>query len=447
MGVQVNPSVAGISALTDGEEGYVKNLYTNEKRWCVLGDSIAAQQTSNTSTTEYLLAKGPIVRALMRLGFPATFKRAYNFATDGSTTADMLTAGGQLDTLLAAHAVTPFERCFISLGTNDTNGGVTIATILANLTTIFTRLKQAGIISVVWGVLPRGADVAMTNPKRNNLYITQWERELAVENPWVEFIDCGRGLEDNSTAFGNGVASMFYDSPPLHPSDLGAEIMGEAIYSYYSARGMQPQIRGVSSAADLYNATYNPMGVVFESPNPVMTGTTGSLTGGATGQAPTGMTCNAGAWAKGTQTLTSGQTLPTAVCTLAASSTHYLYDDATASGAWVSEGPLPGDVIYGEAIVELAATVNVTQVILQLNESDGTTTIVYQCANQQSGSPVVQDVPGTKTIYMRTPDCTVRTWSGAGSASIFLRANCITTAGASGTFTVKSFAVRKRYAG
>jgi lysophospholipase L1-like esterase len=404
-----------------------------------------------TPTNSFINAKNWLARFLVRAGWPAWHGPADNFATAGSTTADMLAPGGQVEALIAAHKVTPYERAFVCVGTNDTNGGASFNTVVSNLALIFDILSKAGIVPVYIGILPRGADGAITAAKRKNLAINSWAAEYAAKKWFVEYIDCGEYLADNSNSASNIIPALAYDVPGLHPSDLGAELMGEALLEYYGGAGVEdaaktcrliPQWRQISRRGDAYNAADNPFGVCFEGANPLMTGTAGSLLGGATGTAPDGMSVSAGAWSAGTQNLPNGQSIPSAVCVLSASATHFLYDDATASGAWASEGPIPGDVIVALAKVKLTNTTNITNLRLQLVEDNGSGSFSTECLNP--GTPAkLADISGSKIFYLITPAITVRPYAGSGAAALYVRLYCTTLSGG-GTMEVLSFEMRKR---
>lgn len=412
------------------------------RRWAVLGDSIASQNGAVTATTNYLNAKGFLVQALMRMGWPAYHDNTLNFATSGANSGQMIEPGGQVDSIVAANATTPIERVFISMGTNDPGNGLTYAQSIGNLAIMFTRLRDAGIIPVYTCVLPRGNDGAMTDAKRHRICINSWAFEYARVNPWLEVIDCGVNLSDNANAFGNILSTHSADL--LHPGDTGAELMGISIADYYGQR-LGSLFRPLAQRGDVYNAAFNPGGVCFESPNPMLVGTGGALAGGATGVVPDGHTGTGGVWSKGTQTLANGLTRDTAIVTLAAATTHHLYDDATAVGAWANEGPLPGDRIYGACRVRLANTVNVSIFKLQMSESDGATTFSVECGNQDGTSPAKLAVGATpREFWLVTPDLVVRPYAGSGNCSLFMRMNCTTLAGGAGTMEVLDFWIRKR---
>lgn len=415
------------------------------KRWGVMGDSIAGQCSSVTSTTRYLNAKGFLPQLLMRLGFPASFEPEDNFAIAGANSSQMLDVGGQVDQIVASATASPIERMFISMGTNDPGNGLTYAQTISNLANIFRRLRDAGMIPVYTCVLPRGNDGAITTAKRTNMAVNSWAHEFAAANSWMEVIDCGVYLANGANAFGN-ILTAHADGSFLHPNDTGAELMAVAMEEYYVQRGLGRLWRPLTQRGDVYDATNNPWGVCFEGASPFLTGTGGALAGGATGQVPDGHTGTAGTWSKGSITLPNGATRDTAIVAVGSSLAHHLYDDATATGAWATEGPLPGDRIYAAARVRLQNTASVTQFKLTLAESDGSgTTQTAECGNQDSTTPGKLNVGATaKEFWLITPTLTVRPYSGGGNCSMYARMQITTGAAAAGSMEVLEMVMRKR---
>lgn len=393
----------------------------------LMGDSIMALTTNYASQRN---ASGAVSWMLARLGQPWYLPVANNFAVGGTTTDVMVSS--QLPLVLASHASKPMSRVFISAGTNDPPAGNTLAQIKNNLTTIFDTLLSRGIIPVHHGILPRGADGADTNFKRMNRHLNEWMQWYAYTRGGLEFIDCGLDLADNSNASGNALAALT-DGSQLHPLDPGGFLMGKRLADYYSARGIGKSIRFASTQADKYDATYNPTGVVFDNPNPL-------LQGGTT--APTDMTTSGGTWAVGTQTLPNGQTKPTVNCTLASDTTHYLYDDALATGAWDTENVREGDYVYAQCEIELINVVSLAAAELRLVENNGTSTVNASDLTQGSGS-IGNVNSASLTLYTQTPPILIRPYGGSSNASLFVQQRILTGAGETGSVKIKSFEMRK----
>ncbi len=398
----------------------------NLPRIGLMGDSIAEQTTNGASVKR---AKGAVSWMLARLGQPWYLPNGNNFAV-GGTTCDVIRAN-QLPLVLASHAANPMKRVFISCGTNDTNAGRSVSAIKEDMQAIFEGLLDAGIIPVHHGILPRGNDGALTNAKRQNMQLNEWMEWFAYTRGGLEFIDCSLAVANNASAFGNALTSLM-DGSVLHPLDNGAFFMSEILANYYRAKGIAPAIRFAANQGDQYDATHNPLGVVFDSPNP-------TLQGGTT--APTGMTTSGGTWACGTRTLTNGQTKPQISCTLAASTTHFIYDDAVGTGAWDSENVREGDWLYGVCEFELVNATNLTSCALELVESNGVNATT--AADLSPGSGAIGATGASLTLYTMTPPIQMRAYGGSGNASAFLRQRIINGSGETGTVRVKGFEMRK----
>lgn len=392
----------------------------------ILGDSIASQNSVITGGAYSTRAQGPVAWMLAYLGQPWDFQPADNFAVAG-TTLDVI-VGNQLPALLAAHTSRRYQRAFISAGTNDTNAARPVATIKDEFLTLFRALRGAGIIPVHTGIRPRGVDAAITTAKLQNMQINEWLYSLSVAG-LIEYIPAAEVYADTSTAFGNTVAALMYDGL-LHPSARGAALEGRALATYYQARGVGPALAVASQQGDVFDRTNNPAGVALQSPNPL-------LIGGTT--APTGMTSAGGTWSKASRTLANGQTRSDPTCALAASTTHYLYDDWLKTGAWGATDLQPGDMIEARAIVVLAGGVNVKNVALKLAENNGAGNVTHNCLLMAESA----NLQGDHVLYLRTPRVPVRDYAGSGNASIFVRVDIDTDAGASGTATVRACEVRR----
>jgi len=422
---EVTVNAAGTS-LVSGDGSRVS--FNGVRNVAIMGDSIN-QQATNAAGGTNTLDRGIVPWMLCYLGWPWNFEPEDNFAVAGTGLDVMIST--QLPLLAAANATKNYQRVFVSAGTNDTNAAVDVATIQSRFTTLFAGIRALGAIPVVWGILPRGIDGAITNAKRQNQRLNEWLYLQSLAGV-CEYADIGENVADNSTDYGNALTTMMYDSGTnnLHPNARGANLLGRALASYYTARGIGPLLKFATQQGDKFDRTNNPAGVAFNAPNPLMQGGT---------TAPTGMTTSGGTWSNVSRTLTNGQTREDRQCVLAASTTHYIYDDWTASGAWSASQLQPGDVIEGRAIVEIASGVNISNINLQLAENDGSTSTQNYCLGQIDTGLI----NGAYVLYLKTPRITVRPYSGSGNALIFQRLNIVVAAGGSGTALVKAFEVRK----
>ena len=422
-------SSGDVTSLVDGDGNALPLGTWGTPAIAVMGDSIAQQNSSIITSTYTTNARGPVMWMLSYLGHPWDFQPSDNFAVAG-TTLDVILAN-QLAPLLAAHAVRRYARVFISAGTNDTNSARAIADIKADFSTLFARLRAVGIMPVTVGIRPRGIDVAMTTAKKQNQALNEW-LYLQSLSGLIEYIPVGEVYADTSTAFGNAVAALMYDggTSALHPSARGAALEGRAMATYYQARGIGAALPFASQQSDAFDRTDNPGGVAFASANPL-------LIGGTT--TPTGMTTSGGTWSNVGRTLANGQTRADRSCALAASTTHYLYDDWTKTGAWAATDLQPGDIIEGRALVVLTSAVNVNSVCMRLAENDGAGALTHYALYAAESA----NLQGDHVLYLRTPRVPVRNYSGSGNVSIFARADIVTDSGGSGTAIVRQMEVRK----
>lgn len=418
-----NDPLTGGSEILSGESNIAGSLLSGRPSVATIGDSIAEQGCVELAYR----AKGIVPWMLSYLGWPWEYQFADNYAVFG-TTLDVIVRD-QLPVFKAAAKNKRYAKAFVSAGTNDTNAGRALADIKADYLTLFSGIRDAGAVPVMWGILPRGTDGAITAAKKANQLLNEWlftQSKLGV----LEFIDVTETFADNSTAFGNCIASIMYDGL-LHPSDKGAALAGKVLADYYKASGVAPGIKFATQQGDKFDRDANPSGVAFSSANPL-------LQGGTT--APTGMSTSGGTWSKVNRTLQNGQVRTDCQCVLAASATHYLYDDWVASGAWSSLQLQPGDVIEGRALIEIQSGVSIKNVELALSENNGSGNFDYHCLAIGTPSAIPD---GNHILYLKTPQCIVRPYALSGNASAFLKAIAVTDAGASGTFIVRAFEIRK----
>jgi hypothetical protein len=153
------------------------------------------------------------------------------------------------------------------------------------------------------------------------------------------------------------------------------------------------------------------------------------------------MTTSGGTWSCGTRTLSNGQTKPQITCTLAANTTHFIYDDALATGAWDSENIKSGDFVYGVCELELVNNINLTSCELTLVENNGVDTTTASDLTASSGA--IGATGASLTLYTMTPPIQIRSYGGSGNASAFLRQRIISGAGETGSVRIKGFEMRK----
>jgi len=398
----------------------------------IMGDSIAGASVAGSAGLYSTRSRGAPVICSSYLGHPWTFD-PYNHHFAAFGTGWDAIRSSQLPAFLAAARTTQFAKVFISAGTNDSNAGKSFDAFIADALAVLSAIRATGAMPVMWGVLPRGTDGAMTVAKQTNQRVNEWLRQMSLTG-LLEFVDCTEALADNSTAFGNALTSLMNDGPTpnLHPNAKGHYLIGKALADYYTAAGIRPRIRYATQQSDVFDRANNPWGVAFANANPL-------LQGGTT--APTGMTTSGGTWSKASRTLSNGQTRSDPQCVLAASTTHYLYDDWTTTGAWGATQLQPGDVIEAHALIDIASGVNLQSPVLRLSTNDGAANSEVRALNVDLTTETIPD--GNHTLHLRTPRLTIPAYSGSGNASMFARLDVVTNAGASGTLTVRAFEVRR----
>jgi lysophospholipase L1-like esterase len=208
---------------------------------------------------------------------------ALNFGVNGDTTTQML---ARIGPVLASAADTVI---FLG-GTNDYNdGSVTLAQTLSNLAAIRDLILAANKRLIMIAELPRGDSTFTSFRLTTNLpkafavhqAILSWQgvyRGLYVVDAWPSL-----GLYNSTT--GDAIPGMLYDG--LHQSPSGA---------YWIAKALQPTIENLfpprplspASNSDQYDVTLNQRGCL--NTNPMVDGTGGTASSGATGAVATGYT-------------------------------------------------------------------------------------------------------------------------------------------------------------
>lgn len=137
-------------------------------------------------------------------------------AAGGATTSDILNL----------HLPSVFTRtpntivCIVLAGTNDIGQGVSTATTISNLATIYATLRGGGVIPVCVSDLPR--DTAAYHD--NIAALNDWIARHAREHGYL-YVDAHRLVVDPAT--GNWAAGMSSDG--THPTAAAAKIIGQAV--------------------------------------------------------------------------------------------------------------------------------------------------------------------------------------------------------------------------
>jgi lysophospholipase L1-like esterase len=146
--------------------------------------------------------------------------------------------GGQAEDLLrrVETDVIPYNPtfCFVLLGTNDALQSVPLAQTTGALEGIYRRLIEAGTIVVALTVPPLGSgSSSFTKCSPRVRAINHWIREYAAKTPRVILVDTYAALVDSTSTTGAHATSVL-GGDGVHPTALGAKVMGDAIYDVLS---------------------------------------------------------------------------------------------------------------------------------------------------------------------------------------------------------------------
>lgn len=196
-----------------------------------------------------------------------------NFGVAGESSVQI---SARLSTVLASRA-----QAVILMGSvNDSSGQASAQTMVA----LARAIAGAGKLCIAVAEIPRDitgggwttARVSQHLAVRQALLDLQGERNILVADPWPAMADPATN--------GGPKAGMLYDSPAIHQSPTGGYWIGQAIADIVNRTMPEPALLPATNG-DAYDATVAPGGCL--NANPLMTGTTGTLSGGATGVVPT----------------------------------------------------------------------------------------------------------------------------------------------------------------
>lgn len=427
----LDPSASTGQDVADTVNALYNRWYANKRAACA-GVSFMAQQTQSGGSTTIFRDIGYLTHLFALMGWPWRWTPADNFAIGGTTTA--LVLSDQVPAILASHATDPIDTIFIAMGTNDSSTSVPYATIIANMDAIITALTSAGIKVVMETIPPRGVDGSLLSYKLVSMNVNRWlaKQELLGR---IVLVDITQVMADVTTSFGNALPALTYDpSVALHPNTKGAKLISRAFFEKLSKMGYHPTITYATQVADVYDATNNPTGSIFDNP---------LLQGGTT--SPTGYTASGGTWSATNSTLPNGQLKRVWSVSLLTSTIHYFYKDLLKSGAGWSGGDRiqSGDVLEGRCMVTVTGATGLRSVQFYLVENNGSGDRTFKCLSNSTTNEF-NSMDGTYTYDLKTPLCTVRAYSGSGNSSVYIRCDFITEAsGVAGTVTVESFEMRK----
>lgn len=215
------PMFAGIMDLDSGTAGSELRLQLGVK-------SVTSAPATDTSVTIAVSgslyygndADGAIEWAMHYLRWP--FLRVSNLAIGGNTTGNVVEQLAALRWRAAGPGV-----AFVILGTNDISSGVALATITANLTTIYDRLASQGLRLVIIGEHARWGAAASTPMTAGQITtfdgIRAFQKLYAHQNGHI-FVDGYALTYDSGASDRRPAAGMLADQ--VHLSPKGAQTIG-----------------------------------------------------------------------------------------------------------------------------------------------------------------------------------------------------------------------------
>lgn len=211
------------------------------------------------------------VAAYRMLGKIRTDDRSNLFATSGQVTAGWIAA--HQANLVAAVTVAVNPVVIFHLATNDLGQSVPLATIQANILSIFAALRSANPRCHVLWLLenPRSGAAALSAPnEQNRKDLNVWL--LAQAGLYFVPVNYLASFTADGT-FDGSTAVAGYQRDGLHDADRGADVKAVSISAALNAMSPIAGATEYVGATDVYNSSTNPTG------NKVING---QLAGGAT---------------------------------------------------------------------------------------------------------------------------------------------------------------------
>lgn len=182
-------------------------------------------------------------------------------------------------------ALTP-QIIYFQGGTNDVNGDVAYATIIANLQSIIAQITSRNILCVIKTIPPyAGAGAYYTAARNANLQnVNQWIRRAATVYKGLVVVDAYNAIIDPTNANGYGTASMYQASDTVHYNAKGALAIGRK--GCTALVNIVPAVDNhVTSITDNYGFNTDNLDLHDRAP---WTNTGGTVNSPATGTAPAG---------------------------------------------------------------------------------------------------------------------------------------------------------------
>lgn len=256
------------------------------------GDSRTAQNESTASVN----VPAPLARSQMWWMQTLSYGRLlrnhlYNFGVSGDSTTDL--KNRVVNNTANAYGISPnsagYSIAVILIGTNSVNSLIPLATMQSDVNTVISTLKGWGKRVVVISEWPRGYGTTpgttgylSTDSQKLMYRYANWLRSLRSDTE-LTVVDVWPRTADPASTAATPLPNMI-NTDGLHNSPGIGYITGKLL-SQELSKFVPPANYTPSSNGDLYDATANPNGCL--NPNPMLQGTTGTLSTGGSGVSPT----------------------------------------------------------------------------------------------------------------------------------------------------------------
>jgi lysophospholipase L1-like esterase len=382
-----------VSLFTYDDNGNIVWPDGNKQTAIIFGDSITAQNRSDTSTFLKYSDRGYFTWGNAYLG--QRLELLDNAGVNGNTTAMML---ARIDDDVLSYDA---GWNFVLGGLNDILTGVVWTETVGNLQEIYARITGNGNNVVAMAILPCG-QITTTTQKEALVNINLWIKNYAMRNKKIWFVDTYTPLLNPASATGAPVTTYMWDST-THPSSSGAQLLGQAIFNVLDT--VIPKINIQSSLADAASAT-NPYGNMCT--NPVMSGTAGTNQAGSSGSIADNwrsIITSGTATAVGAKVArTDYPNLEWQQITITSTSGASTYDLYAFGEDFATAGLAVGDIVYAQFELDLTVTGVTVSDLKPYIQSPSGTGILYAYANGQNDGSLQGG-----TYVFRTPDFTIPT--------------------------------------
>jgi hypothetical protein len=313
-------------------------------RVCAEGDSRFNDSVDAATATGVFRNLGPLawLRAISRQRYD--MEPAQDMAIAGSVSADVL---GRLPAELAANDCGTW---LIDGFINDPANTVAWSTTLANMQAIQAAVLNAGRI-LVWhaGPLRGSTTYSATALSSANLAAMnrqmKWLKDQPLTHRNVYTVDYAAAVSDPLSTIGYNIDSMTRDG--IHTLPVGGYTEALADAPVLNAL-FQPRNLLAASNSDLYDAVNNPTGAL--NANPMLDGTTGTVSGTCSGSLATSYICATGSGTTGATFTASKVTVNGKACqriTFAGTPATNSTTDSVEIRQSINAKVSPGDVVDG----------------------------------------------------------------------------------------------------